>query len=379
MTKRQSLKMKIQFLKPNLKKEDIQEAVRVLQSGWLTYSRETQTFEKRLARYLHAKGAVFNSSGTAALHVSLLAAGVSSGDEVITTPLSYVATSNAILYVGAKPVFVDVDNDTGLIDLNKIKKAITRKTKAIIPVHLFGQMVDMKGLTKIIEGKRIKIIEDAAHALEAERDKIKPGQLSSFACLSFHAAKNITSGEGGAVVTNDSDKSEILRVYGEGGIAKETGTRRMVRLGFKYSGTNFQAALLINQLERIEQEHRKRKRLWEYYAKHFRITKGLAFPLVLPEVKHAYHMFVVWVNPGIRRALRDKLEKAGIQTSIHYDPIHLEPFYRKTFGYRRGDFPIAERLGFSTITLPLYPSLTRREQDFVITTLKRELSTFNAI
>ena len=341
----------------------------MLRSGWLTYGRASQEFEEHLARYLRAKGAVFNSSGTAALHVALLAAGVSVGDEVITTPLSYVATSNVILYVGAKPVFVDVDPQTGILDLEKVEEAISPKTRAIIPVHLYGQMVDMKRLKQIADAGRLKIIEDAAHALESERDGVKPGELSFAACFSFHVAKNITSGEGGAVVVRDKSIAEQVRLLCEGGVSKKDGKRRMVSFGFKYSNTDFQAALLLNQLRRVEHQHSKRKKRWEYYAHKISDVNGVSFPNVLPRTRHGYHMFVVWIDPGKRDAIREKLTRAGIQTSIHFDAIHLEPYYQKSFGYRPGDFPVAERLGLSTITLPLYPRLTAREQDYIVKTL----------
>lgn len=357
--------MKIQFLNPNLTDADIKEAAKVLKSGWLTYGDKTRAFEEGLAKYLGVKKVIFNSSGTAALHAAILAAGVGKGDEVITTPLSYVATSNVILYCGAKPVFVDVEPDTGNIDVNKIEHAITKKTKAIIPVHLYGQMVDMKNLKRIADKHKILIIEDSAHAIESKRDGIKPGQLSFASCHSFHAAKNITCGEGGAIAVNSEELAEKIKLFCEGGVKKEKGHRFMVVLGYKYSGTNFQAALLLNQLRRIESQYKKRKKLWHYYAEKFKVS-GINFPKIVPNSKHAYHMFVIWVNPKLRDEIRKKIEAAGIQTSIHYNPIHLEPYYKKTFGYKRGDFPIAERLGFSTITLPLYPSLTKTQQDYVI-------------
>src|SRR3989344_4218977 len=187
--------MKVQFLKPNLNETDIKEAAKVLKSGWITYGPKTKEFEEALKKHFKVGGAVFNSSGTAALHVALIAAGVRPGDEVVTTPLSYVATSNVILYVGAKPIFVDVEQNTGLIDVAAVRRAITKKTKAIIPVHLYGQMADMKKLAALAKKHNLAIIEDAAHSLESKRDGIMSGQKSFAAAFSFHAAKNITSGE----------------------------------------------------------------------------------------------------------------------------------------------------------------------------------------
>lgn len=357
--------MKVQFLKPNIAERDIKNIVRVLRSGWLAPGRYTRELEENFARYLGVKYAVMNSSCTAALHMALILAGVKEGDEVITTPISYVATSNVILYQNAKPVFVDVDSTTGLINLNEIEKKITKKTKAIIPVHLYGQMVDMRKLRKIADRHKLAIIEDASHAIESQRDGMKPGQISFAACFSFHTAKNMTSGQGGMFVTNSLRDFRIAKMLRRDGVVNIDAKRQMFVLGYKYDSTDFQAAMLVSQLDRIENQLKIRGRLFKKYAAAFEKI-DIKFPRTLPDVKHACHMFIIWVDPKKRDRIREYLEKSGIQTSIHYDPIHLEPYYKKTFGYKKGDFPIAERLGFSTITLPLYPGLTIREQDYVI-------------
>jgi len=357
--------MKVQFLKPNIAEKDIKNAVRVLRSGWLAPGRYTGELEENFARYLGVKYAVMTGSCTAALHMALILAGIKEGDEVITTPISYVATSNVILYQNAKPVFVDVEPNTGLIDAEKIEKAITKKTKAIIPVHLYGQMVDMKKLKKIADKHKLVIIEDAAHAIESERDGIKPGQSSFAACFSFHTAKNITSGQGGMFVTNNLKNFKIAKMLRRDGVINIDAKRQMFILGYKYDSTDFQAAMLVSQLDRIKNQLKIRERSFKKYAVVFDKI-NIEFPKTLPNVRHACHMFVIWVNPKKRDQIRKDLEKACVQTSIHYDPIHLEPYYKKTFGYKKGDFPIAERRGFSTITLPLYPALTKKEQDYVI-------------
>jgi dTDP-4-amino-4,6-dideoxygalactose transaminase len=361
--------MKIQFLEPLITEEDVESAVKALRSGWLVGGNETTNFEIKFAAYLGVKGAVFTSSCTAALHLSLILAGVSRGDEVITTPLSYVATSNAILYCGATPVFVDVDARTGLMDPQAVSKAITRRTRAILPVHLYGQMVDMKSLSSIARRHGIPIVEDAAHAIEAEREGVRAGARGLAACFSFHVAKNITSGQGGCIASNSGRLARRAVALRRDGVRNEGDQRIMRDLGYKYQGTEFQAALLSRQLERIDEQWKVRRRLWDYYAERFEMVEGVAFPQTVEQGKHACHMFVIWVDPRRRDGMRKALASAGIETSIHYNPIHLEPYYRKTFGYRKGDFPVAERLGFSTITLPLHLKLAKTQQEYVVETV----------
>ena len=363
--------MNVPFLDPAITDEDIRSVVKAIASGWLVAGPETKRFEESFARYLGAKAAVFTSSCTAALHISLVMAGVSRGDEVITTPLSYVATSNPILYCGAVPVFVDVESDTGLIDPQAVEKAITRRTKAIIPVHLYGQMADMKRLSGIAKKHHLTIVEDAAHAIEAQRDGARAGALSLAACFSFHVAKNITSGQGGCIVTNREQLARKAIFMRRDGVRNVGDRRVMERLGYKYQGTEFQAAMLTSQLDRIDQQWCVRKQLWEYYAERFRLIERVSFPQVAEGAKHAYHMFIIWVNPKKRDMMRKAIASVGIETSIHYNPIHLEPYYRRAFGFRKGELPIAESLGAGTITLPLHLKMTKEQQDYVVRTIER--------
>jgi dTDP-4-amino-4,6-dideoxygalactose transaminase len=342
--------MKVEFLKPNIQAPDIKRMVASLKTGWLVRGPYTQTLESEMGAFLRGD-CVVTSSCTASLHMALVLAGLKPGDEVITTPLSWVATSNVILYEQAKVVFADVDPQTGIIDIEDVKKKITRKTKAILLVHLYGQMADMKAFSKL----GVPVIEDAAHALEAERDGVKPGQLGLAACFSFHAAKNLTAGQGGAIVTRDRAKCELLI---RDGVRNIDGKRVMLELGHKYDLTDFQAALLIGQLRRVKTTHAKRLEVYKRYETAFAGKVG--FPKRTG--KHACHMFVIWVDPARRDDIRKQLEAKAIQTSIHYSPIHLEPYYRARM---KVSLPVAERLGASTITLPTY-ALTRKEQDHVI-------------
>ena len=358
----------IPFLNPGVKPQDIRNVVKALKSGWLASGPELKRFEEDFAKYTGLPHVIVNSSATAALHIALMAAGIGPGDEVITTPLTYWATSNVILYVGAKPVFVDVEPDTGLISIAEVKKAITKRTKAIIPIHLYGQMVDMQGLSSLARKHRLVIIEDACHAIEARRDGIRPGEKSYAACYSFHAAKNITAGEGGAVAVHNKKDARIVQMLTDSGTDRSSGTRHMAILGYKYSFTNAQAALLIGQLERIDKSWAKRKSIYNRYVSSLKNVTGISLIQQVPHSKHAYHMFTIIVDPARRDVIRSKLKEAGIYADIHYNPVHLEPYYRR-LGYKPGMFPNAERIGFGTITLPLYTRLTPKEQEFTIKTV----------
>lgn len=354
--------MKVEFLRPGITDADIAEAVESIKTGWLVNGFYSKRFEDRMEKHLNVPSVTLTSSCTASLHMSLMLAGVKGGDEVITTPISWVATANVILYQGAKVVFADVDPLTGILDIHEAEKAITPKTKAIIVVHLYGQMADMVAWKALGEKYNVKIIEDAAHALEAERDGFKPGQLGFTACFSFHAAKNITSGQGGAM-TGDKFKCQLLR---RDGVANIDGKRVMLTLGHKYDLTDFQAAMLIGQLDRIKDSHAQRQKVFDRYRKELKVS----FPKVTGT--HACHMFVIWVNPIVRDQIRKEMEAKGIQTSIHYPCIHLEPFY-KEMGFKEGMFPVAEKMSDSIITLPTY-ALTEEEQSYVIKETNRCVS-----
>ncbi len=364
--------MKVQFLKPSINEKDIQAAVKVLRSGWLVLSQETKAFEKDFAAYMGTKEAVLTNSCTCSIHLLFVIAGLKAGDEVITTPLSYVSTANPILHCGATPVFVDVDPKTGLINPDLVEKAITKKTKAILPVHLYGQMADMKRLKKIADKHGLYIVEDAAHAIESSRDGVRPGQLSMGACFSFHTAKNLTAGQGGALITNDPEVATRARLLRRDGVKNIGVERRMTELGFKYLSTDFDAALLRSQLKRIDKMWKQRKALYDAYTKALD-RMGVSYSGVVKGSKHAYHMIVIWVDPKKRPKILEGFAAAGVDVSIHYDPIHLEPYFRKRFGYKNGDFPVTERLGLSTITLPMYPGMKKTEQNYVLKVLEKNL------
>jgi UDP-4-amino-4-deoxy-L-arabinose-oxoglutarate aminotransferase len=373
--------MKIEFFRHSISKDDIKRINNILKSIFLTTGEEVEKFEQRFSHYIGKRYTIGLTSCTAALHLSLIALGIGHGDEVITTPLSFCATANAILHAGAKPVFVDVEEETGNLNTALIEQAITKKTKAIIPVHLYGQMCDMKNIKKIAKQYNLKAIEDAAHAIEASRDGIRVGQLSDAVCFSFYATKNITSGEGGAVSTDSKTLAETFRMLRLHGINKDAAERYtkhyqhwdMLALGWKYNMDNIHAALLIGQLARIEGLWEKRNRLWKIYKEELRKIKDIRLLKTLSNLKHARHLFTILVPPKKRDSLLLELQDRGIGVAVNYRPIHLLDYYQKTFGYKIGDFPIAEKIGEMTISLPLYPSLTKTEVRYIVKALKEGL------
>ena len=330
-------------------------------------------FEKSLASYLDTPYAVGLTSCTASLHLALLAAGVGRGDEVITTPMSFVATTNSILMAGGTPVFVDVEKDTGNIDVDLVEKAITKKTKAILPVHLYGQMVDMKKLLIVSEKYGIPVIEDSAHALEAERDGIRPGQKSFGSCFSFYATKSITSGEGGAFTTSSKEMAKLITKLRSHGITSELAQRVRTGLktydvdvlGWKYNMDNIQAALLLHQVGKIEKQWERREEIAQKYRKVF--TKmGIGMPREYENSKHGRHIFPIWAAPNKRNRILDYINDNGVGAVINYPSIHLFTYYRNKFGFKDGMFPNCEEIAQREITIPLYSKLTDSEVDYVV-------------
>lgn len=367
----------MEFFRHSIAEEDIGRVVDVLRSVFLSTGEAVEEFEEKFASYLGAEAAVGLTSCTAGLHLSLLALGIGAGDEVITTPMSFCATANAILHAGAVPVFVDVEEDTGNINAELIGAAITEKTRALLPVHLYGQMSEMVRIKETADRYGLSVIEDAAHAIEAQRDGFRPGMLSDCACFSFYATKNITSGEGGAIATT-KDRAELLRMLRLHGMDKSASNRYtglykhwdMPVLGWKYNMANIQAALLLGQLERIEVLWARRDRIWKIYENALSGVKGVKILRTVENSRHARHLFTVLVEPEKRDAVLHALQKKGIGVAVNYRAIHLLEYYRESFGYKEGDFPVAEDIGQRTISLPLYPGLKDEEVSYVTDTLK---------
>ncbi len=373
--------MKIEFFRHNIGQEDIDRVNEVLRSIFLTTGSVVSEFEGAFSQYLGVQNTIGLTSCTAALHLSLISLGIGPGDEVITTPMSFCATSNAVMHAGARPVCVDVEEETGNLNAELVESAITEKTKAIIPVHLYGQMCDMKRIAELAGRHNLKVIEDAAHSIEASRDGIRVGKLSDTACFSFYATKNITSGEGGALTTENEELAErigMLRLHGIDKGAADRYTKRyqhwdMPLLGWKYNMDNIQAALLIGQLKRIEDLLAKRDSLWREYEEALRGIKGVRLLKTLPGVKHARHLFTVLVDPARRDEILWGLQGRGIGVAVNYRPIHLLKYYRETFGFREGNYPVAEDIGKRTISLPFHTFLTTDQVKYIAQALKEEL------
>ena len=360
----------VQFYKHSLGKEELRHVSMALEGLFLTAGPMTRQFEKAFSGYLDCTYVVGTYSCTTALFLCLKALDIGPGDEVITTPMTFIATSNAIIEAGATPVFVDVEEGTGNIDVNRIEEAIGPKTRAILPVHLYGHMCDMKEIRRVADTHHLSVIEDAAHCIEGERDGIRPGQLSDAACFSFYATKNMTSGEGGAIATRDPALAEKLLLLRSHGMNKEAAGRYtetyrhwdMVCMGYKGNMFDIQAALLLPQIPQIEKKWQRRAEVCSRYREAFGQMDGIELPEIHPQTKHAHHLFTIWVDPKRRDAFLEKLQEQGIGVAVNYRAVHLLTYYRQTFGFKEGMFPKAERIGRRTLSLPMYPKM---DQDAV--------------
>ena len=339
-------------------------------------------FEKSFSEQIGCAYTVGVTSCTAALHLSLLANGIGPGDEVITTPMTFIATATAIIQAGATPIFADVEKDTGNIDVKEVESKITSRTKAVIPVHLYGQMVDMLALEKVCSPHGIKIIEDSAHCITGSRDGISPGEIGSTACFSFYATKHLTSGEGGAISTNDSNLYERLCILRNHGMTKDADERAregykdwdMVMMGWKYNMSNIDAAFLLPQLPRLRSNHEKLKKLVERYSMLFQEINSVTMPSVRNDLVHAHHLFPVLIHSMSRNDFIAGMHAKGIGVVVNYQPVHLMSYFRQEYKHRVGDFPAAEEIGKRVVSLPLFPRMTNDDVDVVVRAVRETLS-----
>ena len=373
------MKMNIPYGRQWIEDDDIAAVVETLKSDYLTTGPKVAEFEKALAEYTGAKYAVAVSNGTAALHIACLAAGIQEGDEVITTPLTFAASSNCVLYCGGKTVFADVDPRTYNIDPEDVRRKITDRTKAIIPVHLSGQPCNMDAIHKIAEEYHLIVIEDAAHAIGAEYRGQKIGSLSDMTEFSFHPVKHVTTGEGGAVTTNSEELYQKLLLFRTHGITRNPDlmTRceggwyyQQLDLGYNYRITDIQCALGISQLKKLDRSLARRREIARRYDEAFRDVPGLIIPYQAPEALNSYHLYILQFTDVDRKAAYDMLQEAGIHVNVHYIPTYTFPYYR-THGYADTCCPNAEKIYGNILSIPMYYGITDEEIEYVIENVKK--------
>jgi perosamine synthetase len=369
--------------------QDASAVLEVIKSDWITQGPKINEFEAALCKYTHAKYAVAVSNGTAALHLACLAAGIQKADRVITSPITFVASANCVLYCAGIPVFVDIEPQTFNIDPQKIKDYVqhtkarrNNKIKAIIPVHFAGHPCDLEEINNIARKHRLIVIEDAAHALGAQYKESKIGscKYSDMTIFSFHPVKSITTGEGGAITTNDKSLYKKLLALRSHGIYKNQAMTEkhglwyyeMRTLGFNYRITDFQCALGISQLKKLNGFIKRRREIASIYNRELSNMEKIVLPKEKPYVKSSWHIYCIRLkDPANRRAVFEKLHKSGIRAQVHYIPVHLQPYYRKNFGYKKGNFSISEKMYEAAMSLPIFPKMSQAEVKYVIDTLKR--------
>lgn len=363
---------------------DIQEVIKVLKSDYLTMGPSVKAFEEKVAQYVGAKYAVAFCNGTAALHAACFTAGIKEGDEVLIPAITFVATSNCVLYCGGKPVFVDIDSKTYNIDVNKIEEKITSKTKAIIPVDFTGQAVDMDKIREIAEKYKLIIIEDAAHALGSEYKGIKVGTLANMTEFSFHPVKPITAGEGGVVVTNDEAFYERLSLFRTHGITRNRKLmsnyegpwcNEQIDLGYNYRITDLQCALGSSQISKLDYFIKRRREIVERYNSAFaELSEYITTPFEADYSKSGYHIYILKFNLNRfkvgRKEIFEALQGENIGVNVHYLPVYLHPYYQQ-LGYKKGLCPEAESLYDKIITIPLFPQMSDNDVDDVICAVKK--------
>ncbi len=367
----------IPYGRHSIDEDDIKAVVDVLRSDWITQGPLVDKFEAKVAEYCGTRYAVAFNSGTSALHGAMFAAGIKSGDEVITTPLSFVATANAAVYLGAKPVFVDINPENYCLDVSRIEDAITDKTRAIVPVDYAGYPVDLAKIMEIARRHDLLVIEDAAHAIGAVRGGQMLGSQADMTMLSFHPVKHITTGEGGMIVCNDENYYQRLKMFRSHGIVKDVEAFKrcdgswyyeMRELGYNFRITDIQCALGLSQLKKLDVFLERRRQIAGIYDQALGEIEWLKIPgRPSLDSKHAYHLYPVLLDPKIdRKRFFDYMRTRNIGVQVHYIPIHLQPYYQKLFDYRVGDFLEAEDFYAREISLPIFPVLSRDEQDYII-------------
>lgn len=375
------------FGSPLIGEEEIDEVVSTMRSGWIGTGPKVHQFEELFKQYTGAQHAIALNSCTAALHLSMIVVGIGPGDEVITTPLTFCATANTVLHAGATPVFVDIDRETMNIDEARIEAAINKKTKAILPVHLAGRPCRMERITALARKHNLLVIEDAAHCIEGTIGGQKVGNIGDLTCFSFYVTKNLVTGEGGMVTTNNQEWADKMKMYGLHGMSRDAWKRysdegfkhyQVVFPGFKYNMMDLQAAIGLHQLRRLPKTLQRREEIWRRYDEAF-----TDLPLVLPkaadaDMLHARHLYTPLLKLEELKIGRDDimnaLYKENIGTGIHYISLHLHDYYIKRFGFKMTDYPNAAYVSERTISLPLSAKLTDQDVADVIQAVKKVLN-----
>ena len=372
------------FAMPDISEAEIDSVVETLRSGWLTTGPKVQGFEADFAKYVGCQHAVAVNSATAALHLALAAIGIQEGDEVLVPTMTFAATAEVVLYFKARPVLVDCQPETLNLDPDQIEKALTAKTKAIIPVHIAGQACDMDRILELARAYDLRVIEDAAHALPAHYRGKMIGTIGDITCFSFYATKTITTGEGGMATTESLEWADRMRIMGLHGISKDAWKRytaegswyyEILYPGFKYNLTDIAAALGLEQLKRCTHFWEIRERYAALYNQGFQDIPGIITPYVAPDVRHAWHLYIIQLDLEQLRIGRNEfislLKQENIGTSVHFIPLHLHPYYRDTCGYRPEDLPTASAVFERIVSLPIYTQMTETDVERVIETVRR--------
>jgi perosamine synthetase len=374
-----SRELRVPFHRAAVGEDEARAVSEVIRSGWITMGPKTFEFEKEFAQYVGAEHAVAVSTGTAALHLALEAAGVQAGDEVLVPTTTFTATAEAVIYAGARPVLVDIDSLTMNMDPEDAARRITPKTKAIIPVHLAGQPCDMDEIHDLARVRNLRVIEDAAHALPSEHQGRRVGQISEFTCFSFYATKTLTTGEGGMITTNNARAAERMRLMRLHGIERDAWKRyrgdgswsyKVLEAGFKYNLTDFQSAMGLVQLAKCDAMKQAREKIAHRYSDAFSSSAELVHPSVRKDRSSSWHLYILRLRLDLLDMDRDDfilaLHRRGVACSVHFIPLHLQPYYGRAYGYKPGDFPAAEREYRSCLSLPIFPGMTEQEIKHVI-------------
>ena len=379
--------MNSQFLPfhvPDVAEDEIQLVTDTLRSGWLTTGPKVRQFEEDFASYVGCRHAIAINSGTAALHLALEAVGIREDDEVLVPTMTFAATAEVVLYLKARPVLVDCQPDTLNLDPDQLEKAITAKTKAIIPVHFAGHPCEMGRILDIAKRYRLTVIEDAAHALPAGYGEKRVGRIGDITCFSFYATKPITTGEGGMITTENDGYADRMRIMSLHGISKDAWKRytaegswyyEILSPGYKYNLTDIAAALGIGQLKKCDRFWETRRRIAAIYDEGFADLPEIGTPVCQPGVQHAWHLYVIQLELERLRITRNEfieaLKKEHIGTSVHFIPLHLHPYYRDTFGYKAQDFPNASSVFGRIVSLPIYPKMTPADVQSAIEAVRK--------